>query len=403
MTQTSACEQCGAANPAGSRFCQTCHGYLGWDETAAPRRPGPAPGGPAGPGSRPGSAPGSPGSPGSPGEAPQDRKPGMAAPAPTSQQAGVRLELTGTAPAVLPPGGEARLAATVRNTGGLVDEVLIVVEPRVGWIRVEPDRLSLYPGQEQEVAVVLAPPAVPAPPAGPLRFRVQARSALHRLVVAEADGLVAVGAIDALAAYLEPAAVVAKTRAGARVVLRNDGNRPMPVSVFRADPEPGVRTGLAPERIDLLPGYPAEVAVRLRPARRRWRGEPLQHGYRLRVQPQLGVPIDLDGTLVQRPLLARWVLPALLVLVLAPLLAFGGIAAARAVQNARSGGPSGGGDGTTQTTQTSQPSGGDQPSGGTSPPENPPPENPPAVTSPVTSENPPPPPGPSTPVEPSSS
>jgi hypothetical protein len=187
--------------------------------------------------------------------------------------------------------------------------------------------------------VVLAPPAVPAPPAGPLRYRVVVRSALHPQVGASADPAVTVGAVDALAAYLEPVAVEAKTRAAARVVLRNDGNRPMPITVFRADAEPGLRADLVPGRLELWPGHPAEVTVRLRPIRRRWRGEPERHGYRLRVQPHLGRPIDLDATVVQRPLFARWLLPLLVALILGPLLAVGGLKVAHMLSDQPPRGP----------------------------------------------------------------
>jgi hypothetical protein len=268
---------------------------------------------------------------------------------------------------VLPLGSEHQVTATVRNTGTLVDEFVLGVEPRVGWIRVEPSRLSLFPGGEEQVTVVLAPPTVPAPPAGPLRYRVVARSALHPRVGAAADTSVTVGAVDALAAYLEPVAVEARTRGAARVVLRNDGNRPMPITVFRADAEPGVRTDLVPARLELWPGRPAEVAVRLRPARRRWRGEPERHSYRLRVQPHLGRPIDLDATLVQRPLFARWVLPLVLALIIIPLLVIGGLVLSNVLTDRPPRGP-------TSTNQPNSPAPSGRPPGNrtTVPPSEPP-------------------------------
>lgn len=340
------CDQCGAVNPPGARFCATCRSYLGWDETSSLGRLS----GPRG-GTGPAPAAGSAAGPGPAGPGAAGRQPAQPVPDPGQPAAGVRLDLSRTLPPVLPLGAEHRVTATVQNTGTLVDEFVFDVEPRVGWIRVEPSRLSVFPGREEQVTVVLAPPAVPAPRAGALAYRLVARSALHPRVGAAADASVTVGAVDALAAYLEPVAVEATTRAAARVVLRNDGNRPMPVTVFRADAEPGVRIALLPGRLDLWPGEPAEVAVRLRPARLRWRGKPERHGYRLRVQPHLGRPIDLDATVVQRPLFARWVLPLVLALILAPLLALGGIALARALSELPARGPAG----------TQQPAGTDQP------------------------------------------
>jgi hypothetical protein len=362
------CEQCGARNDAHARFCASCKAYLGWDypTTAVPRASAPT-----------GSWPGA-GSPPVPAAAvpsagaPPERKPGEPVPLPERQEYGVRLDLAAGSPQVLPLGGEQRVELTVRNTGSLVDEFVLGVEPAVGWIRVEPARLSLYPGREQQATVVLAPPAVPAPPAGTL-----ARSALHPHIGATAPGSVTVGAVDGISAYIEPTTVLAKTRGFAQVVLRNDGNRPMPVALFRTDAGPGVRTDVLPDRLQLPAGAQAAATVRLRPARLRWRGDTQPHPYRLRVQPQLGRPLDLDAALVQRPLFARWVLPLLLVLLLTPALVFGGMAVADLV-NARLGGggteqqdqqpPAGGGD-------PDQTDGGGQPTDG----------------EPATTENPPPP------------
>ena len=333
------CEQCGARNGQHARFCANCKAYLGWDypTTAVPQAPVPVSGSQtaATPGLPPAGLPpvGLP-----PGGAPPERKPGESVPLPAPQQYGVRLEMETAPPQVLPLGGQQRVGLTVGNTGSLVDEFVLGVEPAVGWIRVEPARVSLYPGREQPATVVLAPPSLPAPPAGTMAYRVVARSLLHPHVAAVAPGSVTVGAVDGVSAHIEPVTVVAKTRGLARVVLRNDGNRAMPVAVFRTDAGPGVRIDVWPDRLHLPAGRQAAATVRLRPARLRWRGDAQPHPYRLRVQPQLGRPVDLDATLVQRPLFARWVLPLLLVFVLAPVLVFGGLAVADLVGGLRTGG-----------------------------------------------------------------
>ena len=250
--------------------------------------------------------------------------------------------------------------------------------------------MSIYPGREQQATVVLAPPTVPAPPAGTLPYQVVARSAVHPQVGAVAPGSVTVGAVDGVSAYIEPVTVLARTRGTAQVVLRNDGNRPMPVALFRTDAGPGVRTDVLPDRLQLPPGGQTVARVQLRPARLRWRGEPEPHPYRLRVQPQLGRPVDLDAALVQRPLFARWMLPLLLILLLAPALVFGGMAVADMVGNLRGGGggtqqpPAGGGE-PSETGPGGQPSATDNPP---QPTENPPQptENPTEQTTPAPTE-----------------
>lgn len=301
------CDHCGRSNLPGSEFCANpaCGAYLGWDATRTVTA-----GGPRGPG---------------PGR-PADRKPAERAERPDQEGYGVRLRLGEPPAAELLAGSEHRVQVTVTNTGTLVDEFVLVVEAPVRWVGVEPVRVSVYPGREATATVVLAPPAAPAPPAGPLGYRLVVRSALHPQVAAAAGGGAVVAAVDAVAAELAPVTATGRRGATARVLVRNDGNRPALVALDRADHEPGVSAQVAPVALELGPGRAAEGTVRLA-SRRRWFGQPVRHPYRVRVTPRAGEPRVLDGAFVQRPLLPGWVPRAALGLV--PLLVLGGVLLAR--------------------------------------------------------------------------
>lgn len=281
------CQVCGTHNAADAEFCTNCGSYLGWDARSEPpvRRPGP---------------------------------PGR----PTAAPDGVRVELTGAPPpGELTPGQEYRVEARVRNVGTLVDEFVPTVTAPVPWIRVEPPRLSIYPGGQEQVALVLAPPAGAATAAGTVPYRLDVRSGTRPQLAASLTGSVTVRPVDALSAEIAPSTAFGRRRAGARVLVRNDGNRPVPVTLGQPIQGVGIRAQPVPEAVEVPAGAAAEVAVRLRADRRRWFGQPVTHPYRLRVTPTTGGrPLDLDAAMLQRPLLP-WV-PRAAALIL-PLLALG--------------------------------------------------------------------------------
>lgn len=279
------CQVCGTHNAADAEFCASCGSYLRWDARSEPpaRRPGPA---------------------GQPAGAPD----------------GVRVELAGPPPpGELTPGQEYRVEARVRNVGTLVDEFVPTVTAPVPWIRVEPARLSIYPGGQEQLAVVLAPPPGPATSAGTVPYRLDVRSGTRPQLAASLTGSVTVRPVDALSAEIAPPTAFGRRRAVARVLVRNDGNRPVPVALGQPIQGVGIRAQPVPPAVEVPAGAATEVAVRLRADRRRWFGQPVTHPYRLRVTPTTGGrALDLDAAMLQRPLLP-WV-PRAAALIL-PLLA----------------------------------------------------------------------------------
>ena len=193
------------------------------------------------------------------------------------------------------------------NTGTLVDEFILSVAAPVGWIQVEPTSVSVYPAADEPVAVVVSPPESPPAVAGPVPYRLLVRSSIHPHVNATVDGHAAVAPVDALTAEVAPVTVTSRGAVESRVLVSNDGNRPVLVELDRADRETGVDARVAPATLELGPGRSAEAAVRLRPRRRRWFGQPARHPYRVRVAPRPGEPLLLDAALVQQPLLPSWV------------------------------------------------------------------------------------------------
>ncbi|MCJ7712012.1 MAG: hypothetical protein MUQ32_14415, partial [Chloroflexi bacterium] len=60
------------------------------------------------------------------------------------------------------------------------------------------------------------------------------------------------------------------------------------------------------------PGMAAFAKIKVSPAKRFWRGQPKTRPFQLYVKPDGGVPITLDGTLLQESVLPSWFLKALI-------------------------------------------------------------------------------------------
>ena len=122
-------------------------------------------------------------------------------------------------------GSEAWLRVAVRNSGNIVDQIgLVVADELASWVRVDPPAVSLFPGQANEVRVVVSPPRSPAVAAGLYEFDVVG-SSLSVDTVSDRMALSAVVApfID-VRSELSPQQSAGASGGTHRVVLGNQGN-----------------------------------------------------------------------------------------------------------------------------------------------------------------------------------
>lgn len=230
---------------------------------------------------------------------------------------------------VVTPGVETTTTLNVRNDSDIVEayefEVLGECAP---WTTVDPLRLSLYPGTSENVIVRLLPPRSPEVTAGekPLGIRVLPVERPETGTVSESTVIVE--------PFLrtEPELVPQRRRAwrGARytVSMTNLGNTPVAVTLAAADTEAQLRFSLPGNVPNIEPDRVEQIQFRARARTLIWFGRPITRPIRINVdsvaaydvEPPLAEQHVLDGELVQRPLLPRWllaVLAALLALILA--------------------------------------------------------------------------------------
>jgi hypothetical protein len=160
------------------------------------------------------------------------------------------------------PGQERRVPLTVKNRAEIVDgyDLVVVGEP-AAWCRVEPAKLTVYPGRVEAATLVVSPPAGPSVTAGrrPFGLRVTSEQDARRSTVAQ--GWVDVAAEAVVVAELHPQRVRGRLRAGLDLRLSASGNRPLRLRARAVDPADQLAAKVEPAIVDLPPGGQAKVRV----------------------------------------------------------------------------------------------------------------------------------------------
>jgi hypothetical protein len=225
---------------------------------------------------------------------------------------------------VVAGGQEVTCSVEVRNSGGVVDQFVIEVVGEPGnWARAEPPMVNLLPGESTEVIVRFAPPRSPDIPAGlaPFGIRVSSQEDPAGSVVEE--GVIDVAPFADLAAEAVPPKVEAATKAKYRIAIDNRGNYPVPIRLAARDPEGELDFRFQRDEILLEPDSTAFVRLVARPRDRFLRGQPVRHRFEVLAAAPDREPITTEATFVQRQLLPKWLLPALIALVVFALILAG--------------------------------------------------------------------------------
>jgi len=222
-----------------------------------------------------------------------------------------------TARVEVAPGGSATVELTVRNTGSVVDELKIeVLGAGAAWITPSPAVVPLFPGATAPVVLTIAPPKRADVAAGEVDVAVKVTSREDPEGSSVEEFVVVVAAYDAPDAELIPRTVRGGRRARVQVAIDNHGNRRTQRNVVAFDADQQLRFEAEPPSVAIDPGLAEYVQLRIRPAKTFLRGPEKTIPYRVRLEDGESV-VMLDGTFVQGPLLPRWLLRLLGLLLLA--------------------------------------------------------------------------------------
>jgi hypothetical protein len=214
------------------------------------------------------------------------------------------------------PGSSVSIEVRVRNTGSVVDEfVLDVLGDAAGWASVEPPTLSLFPGAEGTAQAVFRPPRAATTPAGTVPFGLRARSREDPAGSAVEEGSVQVGAFQEPFAELVPRTSRGSSSGSHDLAVDNRGNTRLSAEIEATDADRQLKFDVKPPAVVVEPGMAEFAKVRVSPVKRFWRGQPKTRPFQLFVKPEGGLPIQLDGTLLQESVLPPWFLKAVLALI----------------------------------------------------------------------------------------
>ncbi|GIG63913.1 zinc ribbon domain-containing protein [Phytomonospora endophytica] len=271
------CRNCGRQNPDGAQFCANtdCGVFLDWDRGDA---------------------------------TPPPVRGGTDIPRPKSeaQQVAAAASLSENMLSVQ-PGETVQTTVTVHNAGSQVEEfVLLVIGPAAAWASVEPERLSIYPGQRAEAIVSLNPPRRPETAPGHAWFTVRAASTLHRGLTADVQATVDVGEYRELIAALQPQRGSGRGSTRHAVELLNTGNVVEPVRLTGTDPTGKLRFDL-PGGEEAVPPGPQRFLFHVKPPGKFF-GAAQNYPFAVVVTPRdPSPPIRLDGDRELVPFIAGWV------------------------------------------------------------------------------------------------
>jgi hypothetical protein len=184
------------------------------------------------------------------------------------------------------------------------------------WVYTASASTPLSPGQQQEVALTVQPPSSHESGAGRHPFKILAASQAAPGQVAAADCILTIATFSRFSSELRPQRIEAGEPA--RVTVENQGNIQQAFTLTWQSPDDGLDFEPAPtQELRVPPGEVVMAEFRAKP-----RSRPLFGGERIwpftaRVQAAEGGTQNLNGEVVGKALIPSWVLPAVLVLIVA--------------------------------------------------------------------------------------
>ncbi len=216
------------------------------------------------------------------------------------------------------PGAEAVTTVRIRNTGTVVDHFHVdVLGDAAGWATATPPVLPLFPGAEGVVTVTFSPARGPTARAGVVSFAVRIASEADPRAATVEEGTIEIGAFTQVAAEISPEISHARSVGRHQIACDNFGNAPVTLAFKGGDPENALRFKFRPPNPVGQPGTATIVRMGVRAPHRFLTGRPRTYRFQAVVQAQSAPPITLSGSMVQAPLIARWLLVGLALLVVA--------------------------------------------------------------------------------------
>jgi len=215
------------------------------------------------------------------------------------------------------PGESVAVPLVLFNQGLEGDVVNLAVEGiPSSWVSASSASTVLTPGQQQEMTLTIRPAPSEASGAGRHPFKIQAASQANPGQVTVAECILAIGSFSRFRIDLTPQRIDAGTPA--RVTVENQGNVDEVFTLTLQSPDDGlVFEPLATQQLHIPPGEVEMAQISAKPRSRPLFGGEQVLPFTTHVQAAGGGTRNVNGEIVGKSLIPSWVLPALLVGLLA--------------------------------------------------------------------------------------
>jgi hypothetical protein len=218
------------------------------------------------------------------------------------------------------PGQQAFGNVLVRNTGSVVDRILLdILGQARHWVTADPAEISLLPGTSATARIVFSPPRAATTRAGEFPFALRAFSQEDPEGSVIVEGAVTLAPFTEILADLVPRTSHARRRGRHRLIVENRGNSAADLTLTGSDADNALEFGFRPDLFTAEPGTATFVRLRADPRKRFLKGPSKSLPFQAFVLNGQAEPVTVDGAVLQRQIMPEWLLP---------LLALGTVAAA---------------------------------------------------------------------------
>lgn len=221
------------------------------------------------------------------------------------------------------PGETAVTTVRIRNTGTVVDQfaVSLVGQP-AAWTTVIPAMISLFPGAEGTVDLHVAPPRAPGVGFGPVPFGVRVVASEDQDLTTVEEGEVDLRPFVDVSAKLTPRTTESKRKSHHQVIVDNRGNAAVEAEIDAGDPDEHLAFEVRPRVVSVEGGQTARVSINVAARSEFARGQVKHRPFQVSVNFGAGQsPIVLDGALVQKPTMPKFIVPLITAVVLVAVMA----------------------------------------------------------------------------------
>jgi len=219
------------------------------------------------------------------------------------------------------PGGEVLIEVKIRNTGSVVDQFRCeVLGPAASMASLEPESLSLFPGAEGTVFVVLSVPRSATVASGEVPFAIRVTSSEDPEGSVVEEGVLTIGTFVDVFAELVPRTSRGRRSGRHQLALDNHGNSRVNAVLGATDPNGLLLFRFAPPALAGDPGTASFSTLVVRPRKTFLFGPPQTRPFEVLVEPQGQSPITVPGAMLQEARLPSWLPKAALGLVALALL-----------------------------------------------------------------------------------